>query len=160
MLKRALSMIAMVTIASGASALVTDAAYAQSLKEQAQCAALARQTFQEDENKWHLNLDQLPPNQRFTQESADYRSHYNPPKQRCFILITRDFLFNGDPGMSETLYDAVEMRTYAAYRWLRSKTGKYWVMEPSCELIPSNGQYDICKTEAEFNAFVAEYMGG
>jgi hypothetical protein len=56
------------------------------------------------------------------------------------------------------LYDAAERRVYAAYLWI-SGTKKYWEVPPSqCELTPSYTEKRFCKTEDEFNAFIAEYM--
>ena len=91
--------------------------------------------------------------------SLDYESHYNTKINRCLILVTRMYSFGGKTSTSKNLYDAFERREYAEYLWTSRADKKYWEVPPlSCQLAPSHGETKYCKSEDEFNAFVAEYM--
>jgi hypothetical protein len=130
---------------------------AQSLQEQSICAAQARKTFQEDSAEWDRQNKQM--NIGIQTMSIDYESHYNPKINRCLILVTRMSVLGGQSSTSKNLYDAIERRFYAAYLWTSRADKKYWEVPPvSCELTPSHGETKYCKSEDEFNAFVAEYM--
>jgi hypothetical protein len=75
------------------------------------------------------------------------------------MLVTREYGFGGKSSTSKNLYDAIERRFYAAYLWTSRADKKYWEVPPMvCELTPSHGEKKYCKSEDEFNAFVAEYM--
>jgi hypothetical protein len=141
--------IAIITIAIGASVS------AQSLQEQALCSAQAKTTFQEDAAKDQAESNKLG----MHIISFDYQSHYNTKIKRCLILTTQMYDWGGEISTSKNLYDAFERRDYAGYLWTSKKDKKYWEVPPvSCELTLSYGQTKSCKSEAEFNGFVAEYM--
>jgi hypothetical protein len=140
--------IAIITIASGASVS------AQSLQEQALCSAQAKRTFQEDASKWDLDNKQIG----IQTILFDYQSHYNKKLNRCLILTTRLSVLGGETSTTKLLYDAFERRDYASYLWTAKKDKKYGEVVPFCELSSGYGQTKSCKSEAEFNGFVAEYM--
>jgi hypothetical protein len=57
------------------------------------------------------------------------------------------------------LFDAYENRDYAEYMWIPREGKKYWeVALISCRLFPSSGNERFCKSEAEYDDFVAAYM--
>jgi hypothetical protein len=132
--------------------------HSQTLDFQAMCATQAQKAFQE----WEI--ERTKSKLRISKDiSTDYQSHYNTKLKKCFILIETNGLM---PGLEEgeflftkTLSDAYERRVYASYGWV-SRTGqKYWEVPPtSCELIPSFRQKKFCKTQEEFDDFVAQYM--
>jgi hypothetical protein len=140
-----------------AVALPIGALRAQSLQEQAMCAAQAKKTFEEDSNQW----DSESKNMKLGMQtiSSDYQSHYNTKLGHCLILTTRMYSFGGETTTSKNLYDAFERRDYASYLWTTRTGKKYWEVSPiSCQFGPSYGQTKFCKTEDEFNTFVSEYM--
>jgi hypothetical protein len=60
---------------------------------------------------------------------------------------------------SKNLIDAYEQREYAEYLWITDKVKKYWEVPPvMCRLIPAFGNEHLCKSEDEYDAFVASYM--
>jgi hypothetical protein len=122
-------------------------ALAQSLSQQAQCAAQARVTAREDNNKWELENKQvgLP----YRTVSFDYQSHYNAKMNRCFLMTTRTMMFGDKIYTLKNLSDAFERRDYALFT---SGNPQF------CQLLPSIGQEKCCTTQEEFDAFVAGYM--
>jgi hypothetical protein len=128
---------------------------AQSLQEQATCAAQARKTFQEDNAEWDRQNKQIG----IHTVSLDYESHYNAKINRCLMLVTRIMTVGNKSHTSKNLYDAIERRPYAGYVWIAREDKKYWEVPPvSCELTPTHNETQYCKSEDEFNAFVAKYM--
>lgn len=116
-------------------------AHAQTLEQQAMCAAQAEKIFRQD------NPDQKPAGIR------SYESHYNPQMDRCFIL-EREAGGVADKSYTDiTLVDAFERHTLAWYNEDGSKAGGV------CGLMPDHVTWKDCKSGEEFNAFVARYMG-
>ncbi len=79
-----------------------------------------------------------------------YESHYNRTRQACFILT-----YEGDPASHYEelrLFDAVEGRKYADF----SSMDPFGAVV--CQLTPVAGGGKGCKSQAEFDAFVASYM--
>jgi hypothetical protein len=122
-------------------------ALAQSLSQQAQCAAQARVTARDDNYKWELENKQvgLP----YRTMSFDYQSHYNAKINKCLIMTTRTMTFADKIYTLKNLYDAFERRDYALFT-----SGNPLF----CQLLPSFGQTKYCTTQEEFDSFVAEYM--
>jgi hypothetical protein len=116
-------------------------ARAQTLQEQATCAAQAEKTFRRD------NPDQKPGG------IMSYESHYNPQMDRCFILERQDGVVADKSYADLTLVDAFENHTLAWYSEDNSKAGGV------CGLMPDHVTRKDCKSGEEFNAFVARYMG-
>jgi hypothetical protein len=130
---------------------------AQSLQNQAICAAEAKKTFQQDNAEWDRQDKQM--NLGMETISVDYESHYNTKINRCLMLVTRMYSFRKQTSTSKNLFDAIERRAYGAYLWTTREGKKYWEVPPvSCELTPTHGETQYCKSEDEFNAFVAKYM--
>ena len=119
-------------------------AYAQSLEDQARCAAQAQKAFNEFEREWKND----PANKAFKTLSTDYQSHYNTKLKKCLMLIT---MMGNQSQTSVYLSDAYERRIYAEYL-----SGE--VPPITCRLIPSLRQKKYCNSREEFDAFVAEYM--
>jgi hypothetical protein len=124
---------------------------AQSLTEQAQCAAQARTTAQEDNYKWEVDTKQM--NLGMQTISFNYQSHYNKKLNRCLILTTREYTSDGALNVKKNLYDAFERRDYASY----SRTMGF-DKALVCQLIPTTAQTSYCGSREEFDAFVAGYM--
>jgi hypothetical protein len=122
----------MLCLACAPVAWLPSSASAQSLQQQALCAAQASKVFQED----------YP--HRENGDMTHYQDHYNVKLDRCFIL---EYSTLGGGG-GAILYDAFEKRKYGEYGW--TTTG--------CELTPPNGQPEACNSKAEFDAFAAKYM--
>jgi len=130
---------------------------AQSLQDQAICAAQARKTFQEENVEWDRQDKQTNLGMRTI--GVDYESHYNAKINRCLMLVIRTYSFGKETSTSKSLYDAIERRQYGQYLWTSREGKKYWEVPPlSCELTPSHSETQYCKSEDEFSAFVAKYM--
>jgi hypothetical protein len=127
-----------------ASILANSPAVAQSLKEQAACAAQAERFYRA------YNNVQTPPG--FKLESEDYQSHYNTKLNKCLILINEVSEYNGEILMSEELDDAFERRMFANYI-LGSKNNMRY-----CYLAPTPNKRLSCSSKQQFDSFVAKYM--
>ena len=87
--------------------------------------------------------------------SSHYQSHYNINLKRCLVLIeTHRFMagFNTN-AHSVTLLDAHDKNQYGKYLLFSSHD-----VPVKCELSPPHQQMTICKSRAQFDAFVAKYM--
>jgi hypothetical protein len=123
----------------GAVALWTQAAGAQTLQEQAMCAAQAAMAYQRDKAETAKSVS-----------FAGYEDHYNPLLNRCFIL-EHELASGSDIMIITILLDAFEGHILALYT---SVNGRLF----ECELTPTH-RTTYCKSAAEFNAFVQKYMG-
>ena len=88
---------------------------AQSLQNQAICAAQAKKTFAEDNAEWDRQDKQM--NLGMETISVDYESHYNTKINRCLMLVIRTYNFGKQISTSKNLFDAIERRGYGAYLW-------------------------------------------
>lgn len=87
--------------------------------------------------------------------ASSYQSHYNAKQGKCFMAIESARLGT----TFRFLLDAHEQRLYAQYMWVPDKIKKYWEVPPKlCKLTVSSTDETQCKTEEEYNAFVAGYM--
>lgn len=117
-------------------------ASAQSLQQQAICAAQAKKAFEEDK------AEQIAELLKGMSLTSNYENHYNAGMNRCFILEK----WSSFRGSNTILSDAYEKRAYARY-YYDYASGEY-----HCELIAPNERTGGCKSRGEFEAFVAKYM--
>jgi len=84
-----------------------------------------------------------------TENGSAYRSHYSRTLGACLIEIEGRSQY----GVTKSVADAIEGRTYAIYMWA---TGGNKPM--TCQLIPSQKEKRDCATEEEYNVFAASLM--
>ena len=94
------------------------------------------------------------------QISGDYRSHYNPKLNECFVLIERTVeTGGGELSTSSQLMDAFERRIFATYSWTSRKGTNYREVPPAgCVLTPTAWGIILCSSKEAFDAFVSKYM--
>jgi hypothetical protein len=127
-----------------ASILANGPAIAQSLKEQAACAAQA-QIF-------HRAYDNTASVPGFKFYNDWYQSHYNTKLNKCLVLINQMTNYKGQTIMTAELDDAFDRRVFANYIW-NMKTGNV-----ICQLTPTLDKTVTCSSKQEFDSFVAKYM--
>jgi hypothetical protein len=130
--------------------LATSSTGAQSLSEQAQCAAQARISANEENTKWETETRHLG----YQTTTWDYESHYNTKLRKCFVVTKRMYGFGSAINQNTNLYDAFERRDFGLYSSSSRNPDKPMI----CQLLPTYGQTTYCKSEEEFKAFVASYM--
>jgi hypothetical protein len=84
-----------------------------------------------------------------TENGSSYKSHYSRTLHACLIEIEGRSQF----GVTRTVSDADEGRTYAIYMWVVN--GDRPMM---CQLIPSQKEKRDCTTEEEYRAYAASLM--
>ena len=94
-------------------------------------------------------------------EADTLQSHYHPKKGHCFMLMAPFPTTDPDGSIFTFKYllDAYEQKSLAEYAW-KSQSGKpYSEVHPFlCKLLRSSGEETICKSNEEFEQFVATYM--
>jgi hypothetical protein len=112
-------------------------------ERQKECGSQATKVFTE----WGWKL---------SDPTAAFESHYNSLANTCFMVLHIRTLDASDQMESTLLYDANEQREYAELiMFLFNGTTRHIAQ---CELMPQHGDKYFCKSEAEFEAFVARYM--
>ncbi len=84
-----------------------------------------------------------------TEEGSTYQSHYNRTLGACLVEIDGHSQY----GVTKSVSDAVEGRTYAIYMWVVN--GNKPMM---CQLIPRDKEKRDCATEDEYKAFAGSLM--
>ena len=84
---------------------------------------------------------------------ATYQSHFNANLGKCLMTLNIGGAATGD---QRHLFDAYEQRGYAEY--MTTPGQKYRERPPHCRLTPSSGKETPCKSEEEYETFVAIYM--
>ena len=84
-------------------------AHAQSMQEQAQCAAQARVAANQENSKWEQTSSGMQT------ISFDHESHFNKKLNKCFIVTRRTFNVASILHWNTNLYDAFEGRDYALF---------------------------------------------
>ena len=84
-----------------------------------------------------------------TENGSTYQSHYNRTLHACLIEIEGRSQY----GVTRTVSDAVEGRTYAIDMWVVN--GDRAMM---CQLIPSQKEKRDCANEEEYRAYAASLM--
>jgi hypothetical protein len=112
-----------------------DSVAAQPITEQERCVQAAARSFRL--SGWK------------TENGSAYQCHYNRTLGACLIEIEGRSQY----GITKTVSDAVEGRTYAIYMWV--VTGSKPML---CQLIPSEKEKRDCATEEEYKAFAARLM--
>jgi hypothetical protein len=111
---------------------------------QEKCAAQAARMFHD----WGYDANE-------SKTINSYQNHYSQTFRKCFISI--DLV--GFPTTNKFLVDLYEQRTYASYTWIADKEKKYWEVPPRmCTLVSPLGNETFCKSQEEYDAFVATYM--
>ncbi|MCK1409527.1 hypothetical protein [Bradyrhizobium sp. 76] len=123
-------------------------AQAQTLNDQAKCAAQARLAFNEIETRTrpemlkYLNTD----------ISSTFASYLNTRLQRCFIMLERSFTdMNRRLSTQVDLTDAISRHGYAFW----TDTGGTML---TCDLSPPGKARVLCASREEFDAFTAKYL--
>jgi hypothetical protein len=132
----------------GAIILICGLAEAQTLDEQAKCAAQARFAFKE------IEAQRTPEALKWGQKdiSSAFSSYLNLRLNRCFILVERTYTNVVGKVATETdLTDAISRYGYAFY----SDSGGKML---TCDLSPPGKARVICPSREEFDAFTAKYM--
>lgn len=122
-----------------------------SLAQQAQCEQQAVNVFHS------LGYSERP-----TKDSSDsYQSHYNPKLGKCFVAIN-SINFNVGPQVKQqfnsVLLDAYEQREYAVYTWFSSDKPMAQTPPFICKTMASSVAPGECTSDAEYKAFIAQYM--
>jgi hypothetical protein len=122
---RSVLWVTIVAIACGASA------HAQSLQEQAQGAAQARISANEENIKWETEARQM--NLGYQTTTWSYESHYDTKLRKCFVVTKRMYNFGSAINGNTNLYDAFERRDYGLYSWPSRNPHKPMI----CQLLPT-----------------------
>jgi len=131
-------------------AKLADKSKRDNLDLQAKCAAQAEKVFHQ--LGWR---EDRPTNDTF----ASYQSHYNAARDKCFMTLATAGFTNGRGTDYRSLFDAYEQRDYAEYQWISDPTTIPSEVPPTlCKLTASLNDYRLCRSEEEYNAFVAHYM--
>ena len=113
----------------------TGAVAAQPITNEEQCAQAAARSFRL--SGWK------------TENGSAYHSHYNRTLGACLIETEGRSQY----GITKTVSDAVEGRTFAIYMWVMN--GDKPMM---CRLIPTEKEKRDCTTEEEYKTFAASLM--
>jgi hypothetical protein len=108
-----------------------------------ECAKQAARTFQEEKARWWT----------FVTNEADYQSHYCRKRHKCFVLIIRRAIDTaGKVSFHRMLKDAHEQKAYGIYNSVYGSI--------DCHVFPEGDPKNSrdCKSEAEFDEFVRQYM--
>jgi hypothetical protein len=141
-------------------AVSTMIARGQSLEQQTMRAKQAKIAFEENNGdnerlEFQLQLKIAP-------IGSDYRSHYNPKLNKCFVLIERTVeTGGGEISITSQLMDGFERRIFATYSWTSTKEGYEdgeTLPPTTCELKPTPPGLTICFSRKQFDAFVSKYM--
>jgi hypothetical protein len=133
---------------AGAIILVCGLARAQTLDQQAKCAAQARTAYTE------IETQRRPEQLKYGNKdlSATFSSYLNLRLNRCFVVIERTFTdFNKSYASETDLTDAISRHGYAFYS---DRNGKML----TCDLSPPGKARAICASREEFDGFTAQYM--
>jgi hypothetical protein len=84
-----------------------------------------------------------------TEDGSNYRSHYNRALHVCLIEIEGHSQY----GVTKSVLDAVEGRTYAIYMWVAGDNKPMM-----CQLTTFQKEKWDCTTEEEYKAFAADLM--
>lgn len=93
-----------------------------------------------------------------SKDNASYQSHYNAKLNKCFISV--DTTSGGTSGMNRFhfLMDAYEQKGYASYSTVFVYGKPPALILTSCELTPLGEKASTCKSQDEYDEFVARYM--
>jgi hypothetical protein len=139
----------------------TVASPAPSIDMQEKCAAQAKKSVEESGWDNKQQLDSLG----YSFADPEYTNHYNSKLEKCFMELTVTSQMKSDPAtglITKSLSDAYEGKGYGGYSWRSVQGKKYWEVPPfQCEMCPdgTEASCQLCKSEAEFDAFAAKYMG-
>jgi hypothetical protein len=128
--------------------LIGGEANAQTLDQQAKCAAQARIAYTE------IEAQRRPEQLKYGNKdiTGTFASYLNLRLNRCFVMIERTFTnFNGKLATETDLTDAISRHGYAFYSDISGKM-------LTCDLSPPGKARVICASREEFDTFTAQYM--
>lgn len=115
-----------------------------SLDLQERCAKQARAEFKAGDNE---------------KEPMSFTNHYSAKLDKCFIEVTSSADSGNVPNTHRIVSDAFEGKVYAEYHWRNDTGKKYWEVEPfMCRVVLQTGEETFCKTTAEYEALIKQYM--
>jgi hypothetical protein len=135
-------------LSAGGIMLICGLAEAQTLDQQAKCAAQARTAYTE------IETQRRPEQLKYGNKdiTGTFASYLNLRLNRCFVLIERTFAnFNGKLATETDLSDAISRHGYAFYSDISGKM-------LTCDLSPPGKARVICASREEFDVFTAQYM--
>ena len=91
-----------------------------------------------------------------TQYSFNYRNHYNPKMNKCFLVLYTHSTNAEMETDGYDLYDVNERRLYGSYHDFR--TSGYSVSDPPNVSICGIGS-QRCRSLSEWKALISDYMG-
>src|SRR5712664_855351 len=134
-------------LSAGAIMLTCGLAEAQTLDQQAKCAAQARIAFTE------IETQRRPEQLKYGNKdiTGTFASYLNQRLNRCFVMIERTYTnFNNNYASETDLTDAISRHGYAFYSDISGKM-------LTCDLSPPGKARVICSSREEFDAFTAQY---
>jgi hypothetical protein len=132
--------------------IATGSVRGQSLGDQEVCAKQAKVAF---DGYYSARGSAIKP------ISVNYRSHYNPKLNRCFVSIQTSDMVGNQSVTGAVLIDAFERRIYASYSFTSPELNKKYVgigTQLSCVLAPLGQAQTLCSSKEEFDVFVTKYM--
>jgi hypothetical protein len=132
-------------LSAGALMLCCGLVEAQTLDQQAKCAAQARIAYTE------IEAQRRPEQLKYGNKdiTGTFSSYLNLRLNRCFVMIERTFTdFNKSYASETDLTDAISRHGYAFYS---DRNGKML----TCDLSPPGKARVICASREEFDAFTA-----
>jgi hypothetical protein len=94
-------------------------------------------------------------------ESAVYTNHFSQQFNKCFVEVYWMQTLGDVVWTYKVLIDAYENKTWGDYCWHSDKEKKYWEVPPiRCLVLPDGKEISAqsCKSEAEFDELVSQYM--
>lgn len=86
-------------------------------------------------------------------------NHYNVGLNKCFVETRSMSFSNWGHTESKVLTDAFEGRDYGSYIFVSERNKADFVVPPvECKVTLPSGQETICRSSAEFDALVKQYM--
>jgi len=122
------------------TAKLNDKRERESLERQEKCATQAEKVFREAGYSLSKDINQ---------------SHFNPELNKCFMSFSSTSFDKSVYSREKWLLDAYELREYAHFIAMKLSSVD---LPPDCRLIPLAEKEGTCKSESEYDAFVARYM--
>ena len=119
------------------------------LSQQKVCAEEARKAF---------NKSFKPQQDGITYE---FTSHYDTQTNVCYVLVHGGGVTTStsSPYVTNSVFDAIEGRTYGDYVWINTQKKKYWEVAPMiCEVKPRGSDKVLCHSDEEFDQLIDKYF--
>ena len=92
----------------------------------------------------------------------EYTSHFDTQANVCYVMVHGYGVYksSGYPMSSDTVFDAIEGRSYASFIWINSKQKQYSEVEPvECSVSPRGQEPIQCKSSDEFERLIDKHFG-